>query len=165
MKTHNPVMTATSIQRNDDGTEPSAGKRAARIAGAAGTGAALTYLSFGLMDWADRRDARACANAPDFCMTLWPTLSLPAALVVALVGLTVMYKLLGIRPRLAVVPPTLLLAPFPLAAAMDTAGLWPAVVVGAIWSAALALTVWRPYRILGLSTAATLLLASFVVIR
>ncbi|WP_329370201.1 hypothetical protein [Streptomyces sp. NBC_01483] len=47
---------------------------------------------------------------------------------------------------------------------MSTVGKWPAVVVGAVWAASVALTAWRPYRILGLSTAAALLLASFIVI-
>ncbi|MFD8218341.1 hypothetical protein ACFV2U_32695 [Streptomyces sp. NPDC059697] len=157
-------MNATFAQRCDDSTVPSGGGLAARIAGVAGAGAALTYLSFGLVEWADRYNTRTCAEAPDFCMTLWPVLSFPAAFVIALVGLIVVYRLLGIRPGLAVIPPTLLLAPFPLTAALSTAGLWPATVVGAVWTTALALTVWRPYRILGLSTAATLLLASLIVI-
>ncbi|MFF4653801.1 hypothetical protein [Streptomyces sp. NPDC001380] len=127
-------------------------------------GAALTSLSLGMVDWAYRYDTRTCAGAESFCMTLMPVLSVPASLVVALVALTVAYRLLGIRPLLAVVPPTLLPAPFPVVAAQAVAGRWSAVVVGAVWSAALTSAVWRPYRILGLSTAAVLLLASLVVL-
>ncbi|GHI05015.1 hypothetical protein AQI88_24025 [Streptomyces cellostaticus] len=157
-------MNTPSAQRHDERAAPSGGGLATRVLGAAGTGAALTCLSLGLVDSANRYDSRTCANAPDFCMTVWPAVSLPVAFAIALVGLVVAYRLLGIRPRLAVIPPTLLLAPFPLDAAESVAGLWPATVAGAVWAAALALTVWRPYRILGLSAAAALLLGSFVVV-
>ncbi|MFD8736694.1 hypothetical protein ACFV06_17510 [Streptomyces sp. NPDC059618] len=157
-------MNPTSTQRPEDSTAPSGRSLVARIAGVAGAGAVLAYLSFGLVNWADRYNTRTCADAPDFCMTLWPVLAIPASFAIALVGLIVVYRLLSIRPGLAVIPPTLLLAPFPLTAALSTAGMWPATAVGAIWTTALALTVWRPYRILGLSTASMLLLASFVVI-
>ncbi|GAA3832272.1 hypothetical protein GCM10022403_076780 [Streptomyces coacervatus] len=157
-------MNATSAQRHDERAVPSGRGLATRVLGAAGTGAALTYLSLGLVDSANRYDDRTCANAPDFCMTVWPVVSLPAAFALALVGLLVAYRLLGIHPRLAVIPPTLLLAPFPLNAAESVAGLWPATVAGAVWAAALALTVWRPYRILGLSAAAAVFLGSFIVL-
>jgi hypothetical protein len=56
------------------------------------------------------------------------------------------------------------LTPWPLNAALSTVGKWPAVVVGAVWAAAVALTAWRPYRILGLSASAALLLASLIIL-
>ncbi|MFD9004155.1 hypothetical protein ACFV0T_24860 [Streptomyces sp. NPDC059582] len=109
-------------------------------------------------------DARVCADETSVCLTPLPVLSFPASFAVALVGLIVAYRLLGIRPGLTVIPPTLLLAPFPLNAALSALGKWPAVVVGAVWAAAVALTAWRRYRILGLSAAAALLLASLIVV-
>ncbi|MFF4509019.1 hypothetical protein [Streptomyces sp. NPDC001401] len=157
-------MDTTSVQRHDERSSPSGRGLATRVVGAAGTGAALTYLSLGLVDSAYRYDTRTCANAPGFCMTVWPDVSLLASFAIALVGLILAYRLLGIHPRLAVIPPTLLLAPLPLDAAESVAGLRPATVAGAVWAAALALTVWRPYRILGLSAAAALLLASLAVL-
>jgi hypothetical protein len=157
-------MDATSIQRHDEPVAPSGGALAVRILGAAATGAALTYLSIHLVQEAYAYDARVCADETSVCLTPWPVLSFAASFAIALVGLIVAYRLLGIRPGLTAIPPTLLLAPFPLNAALSTAGKWPAVVVGAVWAASVALTAWRPYRILGLSTAAALLLASFIVI-
>jgi hypothetical protein len=157
-------MDATSIQRHDEPVAPSGGALAVRIPGAAATGAALTYLSIHLVQEAYAYDARVCADETSVCLTPWPVFSFAASFAIALVGLIVAYRLLGIRPGLTVIPPTLLLAPFPLNAALSTVGKWPAVVVGAVWAASVALTAWRPYRILGLSTAATLLLASFIVI-
>ncbi|MFF8023618.1 hypothetical protein ACFZDJ_21390 [Streptomyces sp. NPDC007896] len=157
-------MDATSIQRHDEPAAPSGGALAVRIPGAAATGAALTYVSIHLVQEAYAYDARVCADETSVCLTPWPVLSFLASFAIALVGLIVAYRLLGIRPGLTVIPPTLLLAPFPLNAALSTVGTWSAVVVGAVWAASVALTAWRPYRILGLSAAATLLLASFVVI-
>jgi hypothetical protein len=157
-------MDATPIQRHDEPVAPSGGALAVRIPGAAATGAALTYLSIHLVQEAYAYDARVCADETSVCLTPWPVLSFAASFAIALVGLIVAYRLLGIRPGLTVIPPTLLLAPFPLNAALSSVGKWPAVVVGAVWAASVALTAWRPYRILGLSTAATLLLASFIVI-
>ncbi|MDT0469029.1 hypothetical protein [Streptomyces gibsoniae] len=83
---------------------------------------------------------------------------------VALVVLIVVYRQLDIRPRLAVVPPTFLLAPLPLAAAQTTAGWWAATIAGAAWSCALALAAWRRYRIVGITASAALLLASLIVL-
>ncbi|MFF4398208.1 hypothetical protein [Streptomyces sp. NPDC001480] len=135
-----------------------------RVTGAAATAAALTYLSIRLVQGAYAYDARVCADDTSVCLTPWPVLSFPASFAIALVGLIVAYRLLGIRPGLTVIPPTLLLAPFPLDATLSTVGKWPAVVVGAVWAAGVALTAWRPYRILGLSIAAALLLASLVIL-
>ncbi|MER5927646.1 hypothetical protein [Streptomyces mirabilis] len=78
--------------------------------------------------------------------------------------LIIVYKQLDIRPRLAVIPPTILLAPFPLLAAQATAGWWTATITGGTWSCSLALTAWSRYRILGITASATLLLASLVVL-
>ncbi|MFI2645312.1 hypothetical protein [Streptomyces sp. NPDC018610] len=153
-------MNTASSERSGEQAAPSRAAVARRVVGAAVTGALLSYLSFALVDWANRYDDRTCAKASDFCMTLAPLLSIPASLAIALVVLIVAYRLLGIRPRLAVVPPTLLLAPFVLVAARTTIGPWPAVLAGAVWAAALVLTLWRPYRALGLSLAGVLLLAS-----
>ncbi|MGW2642469.1 hypothetical protein [Streptomyces sp. NPDC001348] len=157
-------MDATFVQRHDEPPVPSGGAPAIRIPGAAATGAALTYVSIHLVQQGYAYDARVCADDTSVCLTPWPVLALSASFAIALVGLIVAYRLLGIRPGLTVIPPTLLLAPFPLHAALSTAGTWPAVVVGAVWAASVALTAWRPYRILGLSAAAALLLASLIVV-
>ncbi|MCX5384858.1 hypothetical protein [Streptomyces sp. NBC_00083] len=86
------------------------------------------------------------------------------SLATALIALSVVYKWLEIRPRLAIIPPTVLLAPFPLAAA-QTAADWRAVTLaGGAWTCSLALTAWSRYRPWGLSSAAMLLLASLVVL-
>lgn len=157
-------MNTTSAERHDERAAAPGGGLSTRVLGAAATGAALTYLSLGLVDSANRYDTRTCADAPDFCMTVWPAVSVAAAFAIALVVLIVAYRLLDIRPLPVVIPPTLLLAPFPLVAAESVAGFWPAIVAGAVWAAAPALTVCRPYRILGLSAAAALLLASLAVL-
>ncbi|MFJ1730036.1 hypothetical protein [Streptomyces sp. NPDC088254] len=78
--------------------------------------------------------------------------------------LLAVYKRLGIRPRLAVVPPTLALAPIPLAAAQTNAGWWAAALTGGAWASLLAPAAWSRYRILTLSAAAALLLSSLVVL-
>ncbi|MFF4488784.1 hypothetical protein ACFY0F_20185 [Streptomyces sp. NPDC001544] len=157
-------MDATSVQRHQQTAVPSGGALAVRIPGAAATGAALTYLSIHLVQEAYAYDDRVCADDTSVCLTPWPVLSYAASFAIALVGLIVAYRLLGIRPGRTVIPPTLLLAPLPLIAALSTVGMWPAVVVGASWAASVALTAWRPYRILGLSAAAALLLASLIVV-
>lgn len=160
----NFVMHATSKQRHDEPAAPSRGALAVRITGATATGAALTYLSIHLVQEAYAYDARLCADEASMCLTPYPVLAFPASFVIALVGLIVAYRLLGIRPGLMVIPPTLLLAPFPVHAALNTVGKSPAVVVGAIWTATVALTAWRPYRVLGLSASAALLLASLLIL-
>ncbi|MFI8347695.1 hypothetical protein [Streptomyces sp. NPDC085596] len=81
-----------------------------------------------------------------------------------MIVLVIVHKQLDIRPRLAVIPPTILLAPIPLAAAQATAGGWTAAIVGGAWSCSLALAAWSRYRILGLTASTTLLLASLVVL-
>ncbi|WP_328551773.1 MULTISPECIES: hypothetical protein [unclassified Streptomyces] len=157
-------MNTASTSSRDEHVAPSGQVLAVRVMGAAATGAALTYLSFWLVDSAYRYDARTCAQAQEFCMTPWPLISVPASFVIALVALILVYRLLGIRPRRVVVPPTILLAPFPVLAAREVVGSWSATVVAAVWAGGLALTPWRLYRPLGLSVAGALLLAALLVL-
>ncbi|WP_330332376.1 hypothetical protein OHS33_23475 [Streptomyces sp. NBC_00536] len=101
------------------------------------------------------------------CWTWWDWAAVPLALTTALIVLTVVYKRLAIGDigtRLAVILPTIALAPFPLAAAQTAAGWWAATITGGAWACLLALAAWSRYRILGLSASAALLLASLVVL-
>ncbi|WP_326844470.1 hypothetical protein OHB33_40625 (plasmid) [Streptomyces sp. NBC_01558] len=157
-------MNATFAQRNDNSRMPSGGYLTARVAGAAATGAALTYLSLKLVDAADHHDSQTCAKASGFCMTVWPVISIPASLAIAFVVLALVYRLLGIHPWTSVVPPTLLLTPLPVLAAEKVAASWLAVVVGAVMASALVLTLWRPFRTLGQSTTAVMFAASLAVL-
>ncbi|WP_327360289.1 hypothetical protein [Streptomyces sp. NBC_01296] len=70
----------------------------------------------------------------------------------------------GHEVRLAVIPPTILLAPFPVLAGQATAGWWIAAITGGAWSCSLALATSSRYRIRGIAASATLLLASLVVL-
>ncbi|MEU6541487.1 hypothetical protein [Streptomyces sp. NPDC047000] len=157
-------MNAPASQPHDESAAPSGRLLALRTGGAAVTGAALTWSAVQLVEGAYRYDAHVCAKETSLCLTPWPVLSFPAAFALALVVLVAAYRLLGIRPGAAVIPPTLLLAPLPIAAARRIAGTGPATVAGAVWAAALVLALWRPYRTLGLSTAGTLLLVSTVML-
>ncbi|MFB7181713.1 hypothetical protein ACFCYI_28910 [Streptomyces sp. NPDC056257] len=130
---------------------------------AAVTGAVLAYGAVRFFSWVERRSALACENSAGLCWTWWDWAAVPLALTTALTVLTAVYKPLGIRPRLAVVPPTVLLAVFPLAAARDF-GWWAAALAGGAWAGCLALAAWDRYRAAGLSAAAVLLLASLVVL-
>ncbi|MBT2382439.1 hypothetical protein [Streptomyces sp. ISL-11] len=116
--------------------------------------------------WVKRDSDQACEKTDSFCWgwTWWGLAEIPLTFTTALIVLVIVYKRLGIRPRHAVIPPTILLAPFPLAAAQATAGWWAATITGGAWSCSLALAAWSRYRILGVTASATLLLASLVVI-
>ncbi|MFI7408749.1 hypothetical protein ACIBU0_08805 [Streptomyces sp. NPDC049627] len=145
---------------------PSAEPRpiAPRVSGAAVTGAVLAGGTCLFFAWVEEHNDQACETTDGLCFTWWDVAAIPLTFATALITLIVVYKQLGIRPRLAVVPPTILLAPIPLAAAQATAGLWAATITGAAWASFLALAVWSRYRILGLSGAAALLLASLVTV-
>ncbi|MFE3634785.1 hypothetical protein [Streptomyces sp. NPDC059168] len=135
-----------------------------RVAGAAVTGAVLAAGAVHHLAWVKRHSDKACETTDGLCFTWWDLTALPLVIGVALITLIVVYKRLGIRPRLAVIPPTVLLAPLPLSAAQTTAGWWAAVVVGGAWAGCLALTAWSRFRVLGLSASGALLLASLVVL-
>ncbi|MFJ7077669.1 hypothetical protein [Streptomyces sp. NPDC098781] len=132
------------------------------VSGAAATGAVLAHGASLFLSWVGHHSDQACETTDGICFTWWDLTAIPVTFATALMTLIVVYKQLGIRPRLAVIPPTILLAPIPLAAAQTTFGLWAATITGGAWAASLAVTAWNRYRILGLSAAAALLLASLV---
>ncbi|MDC0766087.1 hypothetical protein [Streptomyces sp. HD] len=137
---------------------------AARVSGAAATGAVLAGGACLFFSWVGHHNDQSCETTDGLCFTWWDLAALPLTFATALVTLIVVYKQLGIGPRLAVIPPTLLLAPIPLAAAQATAGCWAAAIAGGAWASFFALAASSRYRILGLSAAAALLLASLVVL-
>jgi len=149
---------------NTTHTEPRPCPVLARVAGAAVTGAVVAGGAVAFLSWARRESERACASTDGLCFTWWDIAALPLTFGTALIVLLVVYRQLGIGPRLAVVPPTILLGPFPLTAADATAGSAAVTLVGAVWSCSLALTAWSRYRVLGCSAAAALMLASFIVL-
>ena len=134
-----------------------------RVIGAAATGTVLATGAGHYLSWVEHRSNQACETTDGLCFTWWDLTAIPLIITIALVVLVVVYKQLGIRPRLAVIPPTILLAPFPFVAAQTTAGWWAVTITGGAWSCALALAAWSRYRILGITAAGTLLLASLVV--
>ncbi|MFG2718952.1 hypothetical protein ACGFW5_11785 [Streptomyces sp. NPDC048416] len=142
-------------------TEPSA--VVPRVSGATATGAVLACGAVSFFSWVKRDSDRACVKTDGLCWTWWDWAAIPLSLTTALVILIVVYKQLDIRPRLAIIPPTVLLAPFPLHAAQATAGWWAAAITGGAWSCSLALTAWTRYRTLGIASSAALLLASLIV--
>ncbi|MFC9582128.1 hypothetical protein ACFVJ8_04675 [Streptomyces yangpuensis] len=129
-------------------------------AAAAATGAALASGAVWFFARVDRHDERACATTDGLCWTWWDWASVPLTLTVALISLMAVYERLDITPRLAVVPPTVLLAPLPLTAAAAVADWWGAALAGAAWAGALALATWDRHRIPALAAAAALLIAS-----
>ncbi|MFB6866186.1 hypothetical protein ACFCZQ_30655 [Streptomyces virginiae] len=133
-----------------------------RATAAAATGAVLACAAAWFFSWVERQDEQACATTEGLCWTWWDWAAVPLTLTVALITLMVVYKRLGITPRLAVVMPTVLLAPLPLAAADTAAGWWAAALVGAAWAGSLALAAWDRHRIPALTASAALLLASLV---
>ncbi|GHI05272.1 hypothetical protein AQI88_23440 [Streptomyces cellostaticus] len=135
-----------------------------RVSGAAVTGAVLATGAATYLSWVRQHDDRACATTDSICVTWRGVTAIPLTMTIAVIVLTVVYKRLDIRPRIAVIPPTFLLAPLPLAAAQATAGWWAATLVGGAWSGSFALAAWSRYRILGLTASATLLLVSLVVL-
>lgn len=135
-----------------------------RVSGAAVTGAVLAAGAVHHLAWVKRHSDKACETTDGICFTWWDVTALPLIIAVALVVLIVVYKRLDIRPRLAVIPPTILLAPLPLSAAQTTAGWWAATAVGAAWAGSVALTAWSRFRVLGLSASAALLLGSLIVL-
>ncbi|WP_369395568.1 hypothetical protein AB5J72_51485 (plasmid) [Streptomyces sp. CG1] len=135
-----------------------------RVAGAAVTGAVLAYGACRFFSWVKHHSNQACETTDGLCFTWWDVAVIPLTFATALISLIIVYRQLNIRPRLAVIPPTLLLAPIPLAAAQTSAGWWAATITGGAWASFLALAAWSRYRILGLSAAAALLLASLVVL-
>lgn len=134
-----------------------------RVSGAAVTGVVLAAGACWFFSWVKHHSKQACETTDGLCITWWDVAVIPLTFATALITLIVVYKQLGIRPRLAVIPPTLLLASIPLAAA-QTAGLWAATLTGGAWAFFLALAAWSRYRIPGLSAAAALLLASLVIL-
>ncbi|MFF3699327.1 hypothetical protein [Streptomyces sp. NPDC002221] len=137
---------------------------AVRVSIAAVTGAILAYGVSNIVVSVKQQSTRSCESTDGMCFTWSDVAVLPICLIVTLIALSVVYKWLEIGPRLAIVPPTVLLAPIPLAAAQATGGWWAVTVVGGAWSCSLALAAWSRYRIPGLTAAAILLFASLVVL-
>ncbi len=135
-----------------------------RVAGAAVTGAVLATGASHFISWTRRDSARACEKTDGLCWTWWDLAALPLAFTASAITLILVYKQLGIRPRFAVIPPTIVLGPLPLVAAQTTAGWWAAAITGGAWSCFLALIAWDRYQILGITASATLLLVSLVVL-
>ncbi|WP_018547011.1 hypothetical protein [Streptomyces sp. LaPpAH-108] len=136
---------------------------APRLSGAAVTGAGLAVGAGAYLARAQGRSEGVCASDGP-CVTWGNLTALPVVIVTALVVLVVVYKRLGIRPRLAVIPPTLLLAPLPLMAAQTVLGPMATAVAGAVWAGAVALTAWDRYRVLGVTAGAVLVCGSLVVL-
>ncbi|MFF4014994.1 hypothetical protein [Streptomyces sp. NPDC001843] len=134
------------------------------MSAAAATGAVLACGAVYFFSWAKRHRDQACDETGGRCWAWWHFAPIPLTFATALIVLIIVYKRLDIRPRLAVVPPTLLLAPFPLVAAQAAADWWTVTLAGGAWSCSLALTAWSRYRITGITASATLLLASLVVL-
>ncbi|MFF0401757.1 hypothetical protein ACFYSJ_39545 [Streptomyces sp. NPDC005248] len=133
-----------------------------RVFGAAVTGVVLAAGAGHYLSWVKHQSNKVCESIDGLCFTWWDLTAVPLIITIALIILNVVYKQLDIRPRLAVIPPTILLAPLPLVAAQTTAGWWAATIVGGAWSCALALAAWSRHRIVGITASATLLLASLV---
>ncbi|MDC0773044.1 hypothetical protein [Streptomyces sp. HD] len=135
-----------------------------RVSGAAATGAVLATGAGTYLSWVRQYDDRVCATTASICITWRGVSAIPLTMTIAVIVLTVVYKRLGIRPRLAVIPPTFLLAPLPLAAAQSAAGWWAVPLAGAAWAGSLALAAWSRYRIPGVTASGVLLLASLIVL-
>jgi hypothetical protein len=135
-----------------------------RVLGAAVTGAALATGAFAYLAWAGQRSDRICRTTDGLCFTGWNLTALPLLFTVSLIVMLVVYKRLGIGQRLAVIPPTLILAPIPLSAAHATADWWAVALAGGAWSYSFALATWSRYRIPALAASAALLLASMAVL-
>ncbi|MFF4401766.1 hypothetical protein [Streptomyces sp. NPDC001480] len=141
-------------------TEP--GAALPRVLGAAATGAALATGALAYLSWVGRRSDRICRTTDGPCVTGWNLTALPLLFAGSLIVLLVVYKRLGIGPRHAVVPPTLVPAPVLLSAAHTTAGWWAVALAGGAWSYSCALAAWSRYRIPALAASAVLLLAAMV---
>lgn len=146
-------------------TTPTAGPRSVlpRVLIAAATGAVLALGARSYHSWAAHRGDRICRATDGLCITWWTVTAIPLVVTVCVIVLTAVYKRLGIRPRLVIVPPTILLAPIPLAAADATAGWWAVVLTGGAWSGCLALAAWSGHRPLALAASAAMLLAAMAV--
>ncbi|MER6470662.1 hypothetical protein [Streptomyces collinus] len=132
-----------------------------RVLGAAVTGAVLATGARSYLSWSGHRGDRACQADGGLCVTWWSVTAVPLVLAVTLVVLAVAYRRLGIGPRLVIVPPTVLLAPVPLAAGAASGS--PAVALtGAAWSGCLALAAWKRYRVPALTASAAILLAALI---
>ncbi|MEX3100203.1 MULTISPECIES: hypothetical protein [unclassified Streptomyces] len=137
---------------------------APRAVGAAVTGALLASAASVFLTWTEHHSEAACGATDGLCFTWWDVAAIPLTCAVALIVLAVVYKRLDIGPRFVVIPPTILLAPVPLAAAHAIAGWWAAAVAGGVWSCSLVLALRDRWRVLGLTAAAVLLLGSLAVL-
>ncbi|MFJ4585670.1 hypothetical protein [Streptomyces echinatus] len=132
-----------------------------RVLGAAATGAILSTGARSYLSWANHRSTQTCQDSEILCITWWNLTALPLTLTVTLLVLTITYKHLDIRPSLVIVPPTILLAPIPLA--VGAAGGWSAVALtGAAWSGCLALAAWKRYRVSALTASTSIFLATMI---
>ncbi|MBJ7904068.1 hypothetical protein IF655_12245 [Streptomyces sp. DSM 110735] len=147
-----------------DSSRPVSPALVPRLSGAAVTGAGLAAGATAYLARARERAEGICGADGVMCVTWGNLTALPVVIVTALVVLVVVYKRLDIRPRLAVIPPTLLLAPLPLTAAQTVLGGTATAAAGAVWAGALALTAWDRYRVLGLTAGAVLVCGSIFVL-
>ncbi|UXY33623.1 hypothetical protein [Streptomyces albidocamelliae] len=132
-----------------------------RVLGAAATGAILATGARSYLSWANRRSTRTCRDSDIACITWWNLTALPLILTVTLLVLAVTYKHLDIRPRLVIIPSTVLLAPIPLA--VGAASGWSAVALtGAAWSGCLALAAWKRFRVPALMASTAIFLAAMI---
>ncbi|WP_147267428.1 hypothetical protein [Streptomyces sp. SDr-06] len=128
------------------------------------TGAALACGVCRFLAWTRHHNAQTCATTDSLCWTWWDWAALPLSITIALTVLTVVYKPLNIGPRLVVVPLTILLAPFPLAAAQTTAGWWGQTAAGGAWACAVALSAWSCYRVWAVTASVGLMVGSLMVL-
>ncbi|WP_432027914.1 hypothetical protein [Streptomyces sp. 1222.5] len=132
-----------------------------RVLGAAAMGAILAVGARSYLSWANRHSTRTCQDSDIACITWWNLTALPLILTVTLLVLTITYKHLDIRPRLVIIPSTILLAPIPLA--VGAASGWSAVALtGAAWSGCLALAAWKRYRVPALMASTAIFLAAMI---
>ncbi|MFF3633039.1 hypothetical protein [Streptomyces sp. NPDC002250] len=135
-----------------------------RLLGAAVTGAVLAAGALAYLSWTVRRSGRICGTADGVCVTGWNLTAVPLLFAVSLAVLLVVYERLGIGPRLALVPPTLLPAPVLPAAAHASAGWWAVTLTGGAWSYCVALAAGSRYRLPAVAACVWLLLAALVVL-
>ncbi|MEU7363496.1 MULTISPECIES: hypothetical protein [Streptomyces] len=135
-----------------------------QAAGAAATGALLSFAACRALALTQRHREQTCASTDGMCFTWWDLATLPLIFATASVVLAVVYKALGIGPRIVVVPPSLLLAPLPLAAGQSVGGWAAAAMAGGVWACSVALAARDHHRVLGLTLAAAVLLTSVIVL-
>ncbi|MGJ5753649.1 hypothetical protein FB563_1786 [Streptomyces puniciscabiei] len=135
-----------------------------RLLGAAATGALLATGADRYLSWAIHRNDLECETVDTLCFTWWGLTAVPLVLTVSAIVLSVVYKRLDIRPRLAIVPPTVLLGVIPLSAAQVLHGRPAVALTGGAWACSLALAAWQRHRVPAFVACTALLLAALTVL-